>query len=373
MPLILCYLEGRTQDEAAGQLGWSKNTLRRRLEEARGALGSRLKRRGIVWSAALFAILASDCMVSAGPAPGLIVSTLEAATGVSAGKTVATVVSAKVATLTQGVLNAMMMSKLKAVVAVALVLGFMATGATVLSCRMAAAQSDKPPIGQERVKTPQQAEEPKPEAFKAEDVLGRMAKAYAACKSYQDSGNVKTVFVWADRNRTVEKPFTTAFVRPDRFRFEYKEKEGGGPERRHIVWRKGKEVQTWWDVQPGVEKPESLEIALAGATGVSGMSAHTVPALLLPKEVGGRRLTDITEAKRIDDAKLDKVDCFCIEGKFGGNPITLWIDQKTFLVRRIDAQQKFDDFRTETTTTYDPAIDEEIPDKKLEFDPPKQK
>jgi RNA polymerase sigma factor (sigma-70 family) len=30
-PLILCYLEGRTQDEVAGDLGWSKSTLRRPL------------------------------------------------------------------------------------------------------------------------------------------------------------------------------------------------------------------------------------------------------------------------------------------------------------------------------------------------------
>jgi outer membrane lipoprotein-sorting protein len=219
---------------------------------------------------------------------------------------------------------------------------------------------------------PVSPDEPKPQALKAQDVLDRMAKAYAGCKSYHDSGDVKTVFVLADRNLTVEKPFTTAFVRPDRFRFEYNEKDGGGQERRYIVWRKGKEVQTWWDVKPGVEKPESLNLTLAGAAGVSGSSAHTVPALLLPKEVEGRRLTDMTEAKRIADAKLDKVDCFRIEGKFGGNPTTLWIDQKTFLVRRIDAQMKFDDFRTETTTTYDPAIDEDIPDKKLEFDPPKQ-
>src|SRR5439155_4781018 len=33
-PVILCYLEGRTQDEAARLMGWSKNTLRTRLDEA---------------------------------------------------------------------------------------------------------------------------------------------------------------------------------------------------------------------------------------------------------------------------------------------------------------------------------------------------
>src|SRR5262249_40120236 len=42
LPLILCYLEGRSQEDAAKQLGWSKSTLLRRLEEARAALGRRL-------------------------------------------------------------------------------------------------------------------------------------------------------------------------------------------------------------------------------------------------------------------------------------------------------------------------------------------
>src|SRR5713226_836535 len=89
---------------------------------------------------------------------------------------------------------------------------------------------------------PLSADEPKPQALKAEHELDRMAKAYSGCKSYYDSGVVKTVFVHADRNRTVEKPFTTAFVRPDRFRFEFKSNEVDGQERRYIVWRKGKEV-----------------------------------------------------------------------------------------------------------------------------------
>ena len=84
-------------------------------------------------------------------------------------------------------------------------------------------------------------------------------------------------------------------------------------------------------------------------------------------------MTDLTEAKRIEDAKLGKVDCIRIAGKFADSPMTIWIDQKTFVVRRIDDQKKFDNFRTERTTTYDPAIDEEIPEKDLKFDPPKQK
>jgi outer membrane lipoprotein-sorting protein len=215
------------------------------------------------------------------------------------------------------------------------------------------------------------ADEPKPDDPSAKQILDRMAEVYADCKSYRDSGMVKTLFIMAEGKETIEKPFTTAFVRPDRFRFEFK--QTGNPQSRYIVWSKGLDIQTWWDVKPGIEKAASLELALAGATGVSSSSAHTIPSLLLPKEVSGRRLTDVTDAKRGEDGKLEKVECFRIEGKYGDHPITLWIEKESFLVRQIDEQVKFDNFRTEQTTTYDPTIDKEITDKMLEFDPPAQK
>jgi RNA polymerase sigma factor (sigma-70 family) len=55
LPLLLCYLEGQTQDEAANQLGWSLSTLRRRLDDARELLRARMIRRGATLGAALFA------------------------------------------------------------------------------------------------------------------------------------------------------------------------------------------------------------------------------------------------------------------------------------------------------------------------------
>lgn len=87
----------------------------------------------------------------------------------------------------------------------------------------------------------------------AKQILDRMVQAYAGCKSYKDSGVVKTVFIEANGTRTVEKPFTTALVRPDHFRFEYRETKN---ERNHfIIWSDGKDVKTWWGIQPGIEKP----------------------------------------------------------------------------------------------------------------------
>jgi formylglycine-generating enzyme required for sulfatase activity len=54
-PLVLCYLESRTQDEAAQQLGWSVTTLRRRLDKARHLLRARMARRGATLGAGLMA------------------------------------------------------------------------------------------------------------------------------------------------------------------------------------------------------------------------------------------------------------------------------------------------------------------------------
>ena len=66
-PLVLCYLEGRTQDEAARQLGWSLNTLRRRLAQGRRLLEARLRGRGVTLPAALAGLLAASAVAVPGP------------------------------------------------------------------------------------------------------------------------------------------------------------------------------------------------------------------------------------------------------------------------------------------------------------------
>lgn len=137
LPLILCYLEGCGQEDAARQLGWSKSTLIRRLEEARLALGRRLTRRGVSWSAALSAILLSDCVASAALPPQLVGSTVEAASLVVAGAVTTSAVSPKVGALTEGVINAMYASKLKVLAAMLLLVGvmsiwFLGTGGPVI-------------------------------------------------------------------------------------------------------------------------------------------------------------------------------------------------------------------------------------------------
>jgi RNA polymerase sigma factor (sigma-70 family) len=64
-PLVLCYLEGRTQEEAARQLGWSLSTVRGRLQRGREKLRRRLERRGVALTAALGTALIGQTLAEA--------------------------------------------------------------------------------------------------------------------------------------------------------------------------------------------------------------------------------------------------------------------------------------------------------------------
>ena len=86
-PLVLCYLEGRTQDQAARQLGWSLNTLRRRLARGRQLLEARLRGRGVTLSALLAGLLAGSAVAVPSPLRAATVAgaSARAAAGATAG------------------------------------------------------------------------------------------------------------------------------------------------------------------------------------------------------------------------------------------------------------------------------------------------
>jgi RNA polymerase sigma factor (sigma-70 family) len=114
-PLVVCYLEGATQQRAAARLGLAERTLRDRLKRGRELLRVRLVRRGL-GPAAMLAVAAWPAVaVAAGVRAVLVDSTVKAAASVAAGAA-ASAVSAEVAALTQGVLRTMFLRNLKVTV-----------------------------------------------------------------------------------------------------------------------------------------------------------------------------------------------------------------------------------------------------------------
>src|SRR5262249_34267055 len=65
MPLLLCYLQGHTRDEAARQLGWTQVEVKGRLQRGRDLLRDRLLRRGLATSAAMLPATLSQSAIAA--------------------------------------------------------------------------------------------------------------------------------------------------------------------------------------------------------------------------------------------------------------------------------------------------------------------
>jgi RNA polymerase sigma factor (sigma-70 family) len=143
-PVVLCYLEGQTHDQAARQLGCPRTSLSSRLGRARALLHERLVRRGLALSAGLLATLLAEQAASAQVPAAVMLSAIRAATAGS--------VSPGAAALAQGVLQTM--SATKIVVATALAAVLVVGAVTAVGPQDQAPAAPPPQTARERTPAP---------------------------------------------------------------------------------------------------------------------------------------------------------------------------------------------------------------------------
>ena len=80
-PILMCYLEGRSNEEAARLIGCPLGTLKDRLSKGRELLRGRLARRGIALTVALLLLLLPGAARAEDVPPWLIAATVERARG----------------------------------------------------------------------------------------------------------------------------------------------------------------------------------------------------------------------------------------------------------------------------------------------------
>jgi hypothetical protein len=237
-----------------------------------------------------------------------------------------------------------------------------------------------------RAATTQQAGEQDAEA---ESMLRLVEKRYRTAKTYRDEGLVRIKFTSDRRPFEDERPFSTAFERGGRFRWEYRGSidPGGKPTQQYVVWsRDQKTFNSWWDVTHEQKQHDSIGMALAGPTGVSGGSAVAINALL--RKIKCAKYTDLENPTVKGTETIQNVDCTIIEGRDRtGGPVRLWLDS-SFAIRQIVTSHEIDQGKTpkhkgepeadsrrkklltETTITIKPTFDAPIDDQEFEFEPP---
>jgi RNA polymerase sigma factor (sigma-70 family) len=170
-PVVLCYLEGLTHDQAADRLDWPVGTVRRRLAGARDRLRGRLSRRGITPSLVPAGLLgsmpASESAWAAISVPSRLAEvTVCGALRVGLGKkaALAGIVSAEAIALMKGVSQTMTTTKLIAMTAALLTAGLVTTGIGLLAypgqprgaqAALAQARQSQPPKAEEKPRPPE--------------------------------------------------------------------------------------------------------------------------------------------------------------------------------------------------------------------------
>lgn len=134
-PLVLCYLEGKTNEEAARLLGWPPGSMSARLARGRELLRERLegRRRNGALPASMFALLLVQKAGGTTLPSRLAEVTVRSALGLAGGKsTAAGLISPPVKELMEGTVRALRRARLQLAVAVVLIAaGIAAVGGMV--------------------------------------------------------------------------------------------------------------------------------------------------------------------------------------------------------------------------------------------------
>src|SRR5208283_2152996 len=174
----------------------------------------------------------------------------------------------------------------------------------------------------------------------------------------------------------------TAFVRPGRFRFEFREQGRSGAENQYVIWQDHAEVKAWWSVTPAVRPEMNLAAAVAGATGVSGGTAYTIPSVLVKEAAwkgstwtdpaGTYRIQDAVEAgracyriQRLTSAKAEVLEGHTVPATQG--KLTYWLAKDDLTLLRLDDESDFGSFYSAAIAKYTPRINPDLPDSAFVF------
>jgi outer membrane lipoprotein-sorting protein len=187
-------------------------------------------------------------------------------------------------------------------------------------------------------------------------ILKEMVAGYARFSSYQDTGIVQTLpgesllavgptlphFTNVSAGNNTLVSFKTYYVRPRKFRFEWKSSLMPAS-REAVVWSDGKKDYSW--IPDGSSKNASftlyaganLRFYVNEAQGLSSGAIFFVPSLLM-KDLDyvpfGELISSMTDLSLVKDEQIGGEMCHVVSGKIGGTPWVLWVGKNSHLLRK---------------------------------------
>jgi hypothetical protein len=194
----------------------------------------------------------------------------------------------------------------------------------------------------------------------AESVINKVAQVYETMKTYQADG---TVVAEIDNGQSKIKRKTTFSIRlmkPDMYRITWSQK--GPVAQSGAVWREGGKPYLYMSALNAYSKMTNDEMALGGATGISGGAAFTIPSMFLKLTKGpSSPLASLENPTLEGNETIDGKECFKISGPTAiSKKETYWISKEDSLIRKFARSLEAPDVPAPVAEMTDKQIEEAL-------------
>jgi outer membrane lipoprotein-sorting protein len=220
----------------------------------------------------------------------------------------------------------------------------------------------------------------RPVAASSDDVLAKTEAAYAALKSYSDTGSVDTEFGPKEGLVREHHTFKTLYRAPRHFLFDFVKAESAD---RFVVWADDEAFHSWWQATGVAElypKGQGAGVFVTGSVPTLSALVQIAPLLFSGAGLSGP-VTEFGDGKVAGSEAVNGHPCQKLVGvgksMYGTGavvnvrPMTIWIDAQTSLVRRVFEDSSDGATISRSTTTFDPQVNPTLEDAKFQFTPPK--
>jgi len=294
--LLLRFFEGKSATEAAAALHLNEPAAKKRCTRAIEKLRQFFFRRGVDSTAAAIAETISTNSIQI--APAMLAKT---ATAVALAK--GATASASTLTLIKGALKIMAWTNAKTAAVIGITTLLVVGTATVVVTK--SGLFPHPATGD--LSSADSANLiPAIDHLSPAEIAQKAQAKYASLSSYSDEGtDVSTV-----GGQNVTHTFTIKLARPDLFRIDWAQSSGFYVST-GAVWSVGNGNFLQMQSQP-LQTFSDMQMAIGGATGVSGGAAATVPGSFFKLNWGDRLGILGRLAKRQDDQRIGNVNCYVL-------------------------------------------------------------
>ena len=168
------------------------------------------------------------------------------------------------------------------------------------------------------------------------EILKTVAATYQAMKTYKAEGTITADIDAGGMKMKTETSFSILLKKPNRYLISWTQKTMPMPGmvQSGAVWSDGTQPYLYMGIMNAYSKVGSDEIALGGATGISGGAAFTIPSLFMSafKEQSA-------PFSRLKDPKIERTekvggeDCYLISGASTvSKKEAFWISKSTYLI-----------------------------------------